>query len=152
EENTGYWDFVVVDFPDPSNYSLGKLYTNAFYRLLERRLAARGLAVIQATSPLYARRSFWCVVATLESVGLKTAPYHALVPSFGEWGYIVASREPYEPPERYAFETRFVTPEIHPALFRFPKDMERVPAEVNRLNSQVLVQYFESEWRRAPAP
>jgi len=152
EENTGYWDFVVVDFPDPSNYSLGKLYTSAFYRLLERRLAARGMAVIQATSPLYARRSFWCVVETLESVGLKTAPYHALVPSFGEWGYILASREPYVPPERYAFETRFVTPDIHPALFRFPKDMERVPADVNRLNSQVLVQYFESEWRRAPTP
>ena len=26
------FDFVVVDFPDPTNYSLGKLYTTAFYR------------------------------------------------------------------------------------------------------------------------
>jgi len=25
-----------------------------------------------------------------------------------------------------------------------------VPTEVNRLNNQVLVQYFESEWRRGP--
>jgi spermidine synthase len=24
------WDFVVIDFPDPTNYSLGKLYTTAF--------------------------------------------------------------------------------------------------------------------------
>jgi len=33
-------------------------------------------------------------------------------------------------------------------MFVFPKDMERVPAEVNRLNNQILVRYFEREWRR----
>ena len=41
-----------------------------------------------------------------------------------------------------------MTPQMHAALFNFPKDMSRVPTEVNRLNNQVLVQYFESEWRR----
>jgi spermidine synthase len=148
EASRDHFDFVVIDFPDPSNHSLGKLYTTAFYNMLMRRLSARGLAVIQSTSPLYARQSYWCVVATLEEVGFRATPFHALVPSFGEWGFIVASREPYEPPARYPFETRFVSPELHPALFRFPKDMARVPAEVNRLNNQVLVQYFESEWRR----
>jgi hypothetical protein len=29
--------------------------------------------------------------------------------------------------------------------------MDRVPAAVNRLNNQVLVQYYEAEWKRAPA-
>jgi spermidine synthase len=137
-----------MDFPDPSNHSLGKLYTTAFYQLLMRRLTPRGRAVIQSTSPLYARKSFWCVVTTVEEVGFEATPYHALVPSFGEWGFIIASREPYSPPERYAIETRFLQPELHPALFTFPRDMARVPTEVNRLNTQVLVQYFESEWRR----
>jgi spermidine synthase len=151
EQSTEHFDLVVADFPDPSNYSLGKLYTNAFYQMLERRLSARGIAVIQATSPLYARRSFWCVVATVEAAGLKATPYHALVPSFGEWGYVIASREPYSPPGRYLPELRFLTPGIEPALFRFPKDMDRVPAAVNRLNNQVLVQYYEAEWKRAPA-
>jgi spermidine synthase len=148
EQSREHFDFVVADFPDPSNHSLGKLYTASFYSVLKRRLSARGMAVIQSTSPLYARRSFWCVVTTLESVGFTVTPYHALVPSFGEWGFIIASNEPYSPPARYPFELRFVTPDVHPALFRFPKDMERVPAEVNRLNNQVLVTYFESEWRR----
>ena len=64
---------------------------------LEKRLSARGLAVIQATSPFYARQSFWCIVATLEDAGLRTAPYHAYVPSFGEWGYIVAGRGAFAP-------------------------------------------------------
>ncbi len=148
EENDEIYDFVVVDFPDPANFSLGKLYSSAFYRLLGKHLAGDGLAVIQSTSPLYARRSFWCVVTTLESVGLVTTPYHALVPSFGEWGFVLAGRRAYRPPEAYTVDTRFLTPQATPALFVFPKDMARVEAEVNRLNSQVLVRYFETEWRQ----
>ncbi len=142
------YDFIVVDFPDPNNFALGKLYTSAFYRLLEKRLSARGLMVVQSTSPLYARQSFWCVVATLEDVGLTATPYHALVPSFGEWGYILAGRAPYALPAHLAVATRFLTVDSLPGLFHFPADMARIPAEVNRLNNQVLVRYFEQEWRR----
>ena len=142
------FDFVVVDFPDPSNFALGKLYSTGFYRLLEKRLSARGLLVVQSTSPLYARQSFWCVVTTLEDVGFRTAPYHALVPSFGEWGFIIAGRQEFVPVAVDPKKTRFLTPEIAPDLFRFPADMARVPAEVNRLNNQVLVRYFEQEWRK----
>ncbi len=148
EQSREYFDFIVIDFPDPANFALGKLYTSAFYRLLEKRLSARGLLVVQATSPFYARQSFWCVVATLEDVGFKTAPYHALVPSFGEWGYILAGRQlpAFNAVDRE--KTRFLTPDILPSLFSFPADMDRVPTEVNRLNNQVLVRYFENEWRK----
>lgn len=148
EENRDFYDFIVIDFPDPTNFALGKLYTSAFYRLLEKRLSARGLLVVQSTSPLYARQSFWCVVTTLESVGFKTAPYHALVPSFGEWGYIIAGRQDFSIPAVNPENTRFLTSEILPGLFLFPADMARVPAEVNQLNNQVLVRYFEAEWRK----
>ncbi|MGB8250580.1 MAG: polyamine aminopropyltransferase [Azonexus sp.] len=148
EDSREYFDFIVIDFPDPANFALGKLYTSAFYRLLEKRLSARGLLVVQSTSPLYARQSFWCVVTTLEDVGFRTAPYHALVPSFGEWGFIIAGRQEFVPVAVDPKKTRFLTPEIVPDLFRFPADMARVPAEVNRLNNQVLVRYFEQEWRK----
>jgi spermidine synthase len=148
EESHDYYDFIVIDFPDPGNYALGKLYTAAFYRLVEKRLSARGLLVVQSTSPLYARQSFWCVVTTLESVGFKTAAYHALVPSFGEWGYIIAGRQAFEPAPIIRAKTRFLTAEILPGLFQFPADMARLPTEVNQLNNQVLVRYFEAEWRK----
>ena len=148
EQSKDYFDFIVIDFPDPSNFALGKLYTSAFYRLIEKRLSANGLLVVQSTSPLYARQSFWCVVATLESVGFKTAPYHAQVPSFGEWGYIIAGRQDFKPAAVDATKTRYLTPETLPGLFAFPADMGRIPAEVNQLNNQVLVRYFESEWRK----
>jgi len=148
EDNDDLFDFVVVDFPDPSNFAIGKLYSASFYRLLEKHLTANALAVIQSTSPLYARQSFWCVVTTLESVGLLVTPYHALVPSFCEWGFVLAGRHAYRPPQAYAVATRFLTADTTPALFLFPKDMARVETEVNRLNSQVLVRYFEQEWRQ----
>ena len=32
DSNTDSFDFIVIDFPDPTNYSLGKLYTTAFYK------------------------------------------------------------------------------------------------------------------------
>ena len=147
EEADESFDFIVADFPDPTSYSIGKLYSTGFYRLLEKRLMPRGWLVVQATSPYYARRSFWTVVATLEAVGLRTAPYHALVPSFGEWGYIIAGRQPYAPPERYTVPLRFLTPEGTAVLFDFPADMARVDMPPNRLDDQPLVRVFESEWR-----
>ncbi len=148
EQNPDVFDLVLIDFPDPSNYSLGKLYSSAFYRLLEKHLSDQGLVVIQATSPFYARKSYWCIVATLEDAGLKSSPYHAYVPSFGEWGYIIGSRGNYTPPQKFPIATQYLTPETMKTMFDFPADMSRVDAEVNRLNNQVLVRYFEEEWRR----
>jgi spermidine synthase len=149
EEDSGFYDLIIVDFPDPSNYAIGKLYSSAFYQILERRLAATGLAAIQSTSPIYARKSFWTVVTTIESVGLTTSPYFATVPSFGIWGFIIVSKRSYAPPALVPVSTRFVDGKTIPGLFAFPPDMARVPTEVNRLNNQVLVQTFEEEWRRA---
>jgi spermidine synthase len=146
------FDVIVVDFPDPTNFSIGKLYTNSFYALLGQRLSASGYAVIQTTSPLVARQSYWTVATTIESVGLQAMPYHANVPSFGEWGFIVASHRPWNLlptlPQNLPEGLRFLTPQSLPLLFDFPKDMARVPAEVNRLSNQVLVSTYEREWGR----
>ncbi len=81
EQSSDSFDFVVADFPDPTNHSLGKLYTTAFYRLLQKRVSENGAAAIQGTSPLFARQSFWCIVKTLKNVGFHVTPYHAYVPS-----------------------------------------------------------------------
>jgi spermidine synthase len=148
EHSADVFDVIVVDFPDPTNFNIGKLYTQSFYALLDLHLAASGYAVIQTTSPLVARHSFWTVVATIESVGLTATPYHAHVPSFGEWGYVIASRRPYRLPTALPAGLRFLNLQTLPSLFDFPQDMGRVPAEVNRLSNQVLVSTYEMEWGR----
>jgi spermidine synthase len=147
DETTDLYDFAVVDFPDPSNFSVGKLYTTAFYRTLGRHLPEHGRFVVQSTSPLFARQAFWCVVATVEASGFQTSPYHAYVPSFGEWGFVLGGRTAYRVPSALPDRMRFLTVAILPELFTFPPDMARVPVEPNRLNTQVLVRYYEREWR-----
>ena len=146
EKNREMFDVIVVDFPDPSNFAIGKLYTTSFYQLIDAHLNAGGHAVVQTTSPLIARQSFWTVVATLEAVGLQATPYHAHVPSFGEWGFVLAGRRPVRMPTALPPGLRFLTVAGLPALFDFPPDMARVAAEPNRLSNQVLVSTFEAEW------
>ena len=148
ESNERMFDVVVVDFPDPTSFSLGKLYTTSFYQLVDRHLAAGGYAVVQTTSPLLARKSFWTVVTTIEAAGLTATPYHAHVPSFGEWGFVIASRRPWRMPTGLPAGLRFLTVEGLAPMLQFPPDMARVPAEPNRLSNQVLVQVFEEEWGR----
>jgi spermidine synthase len=148
EQTDEVFDAIVIDFPDPSNFTLGKLYTTTFYALVDQHLAASGWLVVQTTSPLIARGSFWTVATTLEAVGLQTTPYHAHVPSFGEWGFIIAGHRPWRPPAALPPGLRFLTVSGLPALLDFPPDMARVPAEPNRLSNQVLVRRFEQEWGR----
>jgi spermidine synthase len=142
------YDAAVVDFPDPSNYSVGKLFTVTFFRRLAAVLTPGGRAVIQSTSPLVAPRAVWCVERTLQAAGLATAAYHALVPSFGEWGFVIAGHSLPGIPARLPDHLRFVSPAVLQEMFSFPPDMQRVPTEVNRLDNQVLVRYYEAEWGR----
>jgi spermidine synthase len=143
------YDFVVVDFPDPTSYSLGKLYTTTFYRLLARHLGRGGLLVVQSTSPLFARESYWCINETLKQAGLRTWPYHVYVPSFGEWGFVLAapSSSGYEPPQQLPSGLRFLSTSNLRELFVFPVDMLPIPVEANHLNDQILVRYYEREWK-----
>jgi len=141
------YDAIIVDFPDPSNYSVGKLYTDAFYKVVKRLLKPDGIMVVQSTSPYVAPKSYWTVEKTLQSVGLHTVPYHNYVPSFGEWGYIMAMYKPvYKVPDHYLPGLRFMSKTCLEQMLFFPKDMARVPASVNKLNNQILVKYFEDEW------
>ncbi len=151
EEGTDTWDAVIVDFPDPNNFALGKLYTTRFYRLLAGRLAPGATVAVQSTSPLFARESFWCIVRTLEAAGFKVAPYQATVPSFGVWGFALARLEAFEPPRSVAAAPAglaFLNDDALAGMFRFSADMTPVPVEVNRLDNQVLVRTYEREWRR----
>jgi spermidine synthase len=140
------FDFVVVDFPDPSNFSLGKLYSTAFYRRLRTVIAPGGAVVVQCTSPLVARRAFWCIDATLRDTGFQTRPYHVYVPSFGEWGFILASLDSLPTDLSLPEGLRFLSASTVRGLFEFPPDMDRVEVDVNRLNNQALVRYFEEDW------
>jgi spermidine synthase len=146
KSNTNQFDFVIADFPDPSNFSLGKLYTTAFYDRLRSALRSGAALVVQCTSPWVARKSFWCVDETLRVSGFVTEPYHLYVPSFGEWGFILASKDPLKTEFRLPEGLQYVNDNSAKDMFHFPPDMGPLKVEPNRLNNQMLVRYFEEEW------
>lgn len=140
------FDFVIADFPDPSNYSIGKLYSLTFFKLLHQAVNEQGRVVVQSTSPYVARKSYWCVNNTLAAAGFTTTPYHAYVPSFGEWGFVMAGKQPFVAAQQYPKDLRFVTPESTTLMLHFPDDMKQLATGINRLDNQVLVHYFDEEW------
>jgi spermidine synthase len=142
------FDVAIVDFPDPSSFSLGKLYSTRFYRMLRERLAPGGAIAVQCTSPLYARQAYWCIVRTLEAAGLHVRPYQTTVPSFGVWGFALAAQVPFDAPRHVNVPARFLDDATLAAMFVFPRDMTPVPVEINRLDNQMLVRYYEDEWRK----
>jgi spermidine synthase len=149
ESNDESYDVAFVDFPDPSTFALGKLYSVPFYSLLRKRIAAHGLVVVQATSPYFAPHAYWSIEATLREAGYRTYPYHTYVPSFGEWGFILAGVEgEFTPPDRYRLPMRYLNREVTREMFAFPPDMQRIAVEANHLNNQALVRYFDEDWSR----
>jgi spermidine synthase len=146
------FDIAIIDFPDPNNFALGKLYSTRFYNLLKQKLRPDSAVVIQCTSPLIARKSYWSIIKTLEAVGFTVKPYQTTVPSFGVWGYALAKLQPFEAPHDppNGVELKFLNTDSFSAMFDFPADM-KIPdeeIEINRLDNQALVRYYESEWRR----
>jgi spermidine synthase len=143
------FDAAIVDFPDPNTFALGKLYTTRFYKLLRARLREDAGVSIQCTSPLFARQSYWCIIRTLEAAGFSVKPYQTAVPAFGVWGYALARVKPFDIPAQVQTEIplRFLNNESLSALFSISADMAPVPVEINRLDNQVLVRYYETEWK-----
>ncbi|MEI6232173.1 MAG: polyamine aminopropyltransferase [Planctomycetota bacterium] len=146
------FDTAIIDFPDPNSYAVGKLYTTRFYRMLKKRLTPNASFAVQSTSPLFARSSYWCIVKTIEAAGYTVRPYQMTVPSFGVWGFTLARPIPFEPGDIAAARApaglRFLNEKTLPGMFMFSEDMAPLAVEINRLDNQSLVRYYESEWRK----
>ncbi|MEM7311070.1 MAG: polyamine aminopropyltransferase [Planctomycetota bacterium] len=146
QTDTGRYDVVVVDFPDPHSFSVGKLYTRTFYERLLARLAPDGAVGLQATSPRLAPASYWCIARTLEAAGFSVRPYRCGVPSFGEWGFMLAAPRAFEAPTRVPDGLAFLTSEFLPSLFLLPADAQPPDEpEPNLLSTQLLVRIYERE-------
>jgi spermidine synthase len=140
------FDVAIIDFPDPNNFSLGKLYTRRFYQLLRKQLTPEAAVSIQCTSAIHSRRSYWCIINTMRAAGFHVRPYHVPVPSFGDWGFALARLEPFEAPKTSPPNLRYLNDETLAAIFVLSNDLREMETEVNRLDNQILLQYYENDW------
>ncbi|MBF0408134.1 MAG: polyamine aminopropyltransferase [Candidatus Riflebacteria bacterium] len=157
ENSREIFDVIIIDLPDPDDSSLSRLYSVSFYRLLVKHLSKSGIVATQATSPLYSRKAFWCVRNTMNSIEspyqqdktLNTYAYHAYIPTFGEWGFVMASPlniqwENIEPPAG----CKFLTKDNLKGMVVFSPDMDYMETELNTLNTQKIKTYYHEGWKQ----
>lgn len=126
---TGH-DVVIMDFPDPNSPDLAKLYGRPFYDNLKNVLNPGAVIVQQSGSAFHAKEAFLCIGRTLEAAGFPVIPYHDNVPSFGEWGWWIASTSMSADETRKALSnlpklevsTEYLTPGVVSASMVFGKN------------------------------
>ena len=149
-EQTGTWDTIIVDMPDPDATETAKLYSVEFYALATDHLNATGRMVVQSGSPYFAPKTFWTIASTLEAAGYEPSPYWVSVPSFGDWGFLLAQAGGAAPGlglDTSVGPFRSLTPELIEAAQVFPPDRARMDMEPSTLMHPVILDRVESEWR-----
>ncbi|WP_448211288.1 polyamine aminopropyltransferase [Colwellia sp. MEBiC06753] len=150
------FDAILVDLPDPSHPDLNKLYSVNFYARLNQLLAADGIIGIQSTSPYHAKDSFIAIGNTVEAANFNhVQQYHDNVPSFGEWGWTIASKTGLSPYQRLAKLTAlpvahsWLTLDLMLAAFNFPNEFfaNKQSIGINYLGSHTIYQLHQKAWR-----
>ena len=137
------FDAVIVDLPDPDTPVLGRLYSTEFYTLVAHALAPGGLMVVQSGSPFSTPTAFWRAVSTIRSAGYAVTPYHAHVPTFGDWGFALASRgdtAPIPTMPANAPPLRFLNPQVLQAATVFSGDVGPRALEPSTLDNPLIVE------------
>lgn len=151
QDNSDLFNVIIIDLPDPNNESLSKLYSDSFYNMLKLRMTPDGAFITQATSPYFARRSFWTIENTIEVATFHTLPLHAYIPTFGEWGFIIgtplATTDISLP---NTITTRFLTQEVLESAQYFDSDIADLDeySAINTLDNPILPQFYADDWRR----
>ncbi|MEU4565983.1 polyamine aminopropyltransferase [Micromonospora sp. NPDC023956] len=144
------FDVVVADLPDPDETATAKLYTVEFYSLVRAVLADTGRLVVQSGSPYFAPRSYWSIEASVRAAGFVTRPYHVDVPSFGDWGFVLAAPGSTPPVLELPADVpslRFLDAGTLAAAGNFPADRRRVDVPASTLLQPKVLEYARVEWR-----
>ncbi len=139
------YDRIIIDFPDPHNEALSKLYSVEFYAMVENILQDDGSLVTQSSSPFFAPHSYWTVAITLEELFPEIISYNTPIPSFGIWGFHMANKVPNGKLGSLPDGLRSLTSESFAASQSFTTDLKpRRALEVNSIfNPTIYERYAE---------
>jgi spermidine synthase len=151
------YDSIIVDLPDPSHPDLNKLYSARFYAKLKTLLTGDGAMVVQSTSPYHAKNTFLSIGKTVKYAGFKNLEhYHHNVPSFGEWGWTIATKNGQSAKVRiinkHGLDVKdgWATQGVLLASFEFSDhffdDIDDI--KINRINNQAAYQYHLQDWEK----
>jgi len=143
------YDRVIIDMPDPHNEAINKLYSREFYTMIKRRMVPDGVLVTQSSSPFFTRNVYWSIESTLAAVFENTSSYQTTLPSFGIWGFHMATNK-QEFPEQWSFdiETKSLTSMTMKASTVFGKDIAKLDAPVNSIMEPKLYHLYVSDLKK----
>jgi len=149
KKDGSFYDVIIADLPDPNNVSLARLYSVEFFRAVRARMGRTGVFVTQSTSPFFAKNSFWTIHNSIQASGFQSLyPYHVYVPSFGDWGFVMAAGFSLDMTDMMlSVPTRFLNDEGISGLFFFEKDLENTIDDVSTLDNPVLLQHYLKDWK-----
>ena len=135
------WDVIICDLSDPTTGPVALLYTREFYQLVKSALDKDGVFVTQATSPYWYPEAYASITLTLADTFTTAYPMVTWVPTFGMWGYVVASDGP-DPStmstediisrlQERGITTNHYTARAHARLFILPGSVETALALPN---------------------
>lgn len=154
EDNTQLFNVIIADLPDPNNEALNKLYTKEFYSLISRSLTKDGVFITQAGSPFFSNNSYWIIGDTLSSELKYSKPLRIYVPSFGEWGFFVASNIELEQIwldeiNTEGLDLRYVNNDILKNMENFSPDIQKKYSgeRINQNTDPILYREYIREYR-----
>ena len=107
---------------------------------------------VQSTSPYYAADAYWCINKTVGQEFPYVYPYHVQVPSFGDWGFQLASKDKVSVDGlELQSEGKFLNQSGLRGLFLFAEDEtpRRDRLTANTLSEPRLLHYYleaEKDW------
>ncbi|WP_444997046.1 polyamine aminopropyltransferase [Aliikangiella sp. IMCC44359] len=152
-----HFDTIIIDLPDPSHPDLNKLYSDYFYARIRQLLSGDGVMVVQSTSPFHAKDAFISIGKTVKNAEfLHVEQYRQNIPSFGEWGWTIATKmgasakSRLEQQASLVVNSPYVTRDILLGAFAMPAGFYQNVQEVkvNYLGSGVIYQYHTEAWQK----
>jgi len=142
------YDRVIIDMPDPHNEAINKLYSREFYTMIIKRMTENGYLVSQSSSPFFTHKTYWSIEATLNAVFNETLSYHVNIPSFGAWGFHLATKKSAFPKQfEFTIDTKFLTSATMQAATVFAKDTQKIESPVNTIMEPKLYQLYIDDLR-----
>ena len=148
-ENTTKYDAIIIDMPDADDIETAKLYSVEFYTLVRNSLVDEGLITVQSGSPFFAPEAFWSIDAGITEAGFTTLPYHVNVPSFGDWGFVLATvgSNPEPAIQTKNVPTSFFTQEVFDSATVFSPDLTSHEVRPSTMLDPVIIQYTSRGWQ-----
>ena len=148
--NNEQYDVIISDLPDPTNQAISRLYSKQFFLLVKRNLKKEGVFVTQSGEIYFSNTVFSCISNTLEEVFSEVKAYHTYIPSFGDWGFVIAKNESItiSTTNELPQDLKYLNATQVEYAFVFPKDINIVETKINTLDNPVILSYFLEDWAK----